>query len=57
MKIVNIAVTATLAAAFALPTPTSVGFEHVIVAGTPLVTDRVLDTEVLPGQTIRRDVQ
>ena len=57
MKIVNIAVTATLAAAFALPAQTSVGFEHVIAAGTPLVTDGVLDTEVLPGQAIRRDVE
>jgi N-acyl-D-glutamate deacylase len=57
VKIVNIAVTATLAAAFASPAQTSVGFEHVIVAGTPLVTDGVLDTEVLPGQAIRRGVE
>ncbi|MBB5518921.1 amidohydrolase family protein [Amphiplicatus metriothermophilus] len=36
------------------PAQMSAGFEHVIVAGTPLVSNGVLDTSVLPGRPIRR---
>ncbi|WP_425408157.1 amidohydrolase family protein [Hyphococcus sp.] len=39
---------------FEKPAQASVGFEHVIVGGTPLVIDGVLDTTVLPGRPIRR---
>jgi N-acyl-D-glutamate deacylase len=44
-------------ATFERPAQTSVGFEQVIVAGTLLVLDGVLDTDVLPGQAIRREVR
>lgn len=44
-------------ATYEAPARTSVGFEYVIVAGTPLVWDGELDTAVLPGQPIRRTAQ
>ena len=39
---------------FEKPARSSTGFEYVIVLGTPLVSQGVLDTEVLPGQPVRR---
>ena len=42
-------------ATYETPAQTSVGFDHVIVAGTPLVVDGLLDTTVLPGRPIRRE--
>lgn len=36
------------------PAQMSVGFEYVVVAGTPLVWSGELDTAVLPGRAIRR---
>lgn len=41
-------------ATYERPAQMSVGFAHVIVAGTPLVSDGVLDTSVLPGRPVRR---
>ena len=40
-------------ATYAKPAQASVGFEHVIVNGVPLVDDGVLDTGVLPGRPVR----
>ena len=43
-------------ATFEQPAQTSVGFEYVIVAGTPLITKSKLDTTVFPGRAIRRSI-
>jgi len=42
-------------ATYETPAQTSVGFEHVVVAGAQLVKDGVLDTSVMPGRPIRRE--
>lgn len=42
-------------ATYETPAQTSIGFEHVIVAGTHLVNDGVLDTTVMPGRPVRRE--
>ena len=44
-------------ATFEVPARPSIGFEYVIVMGTPLVVDGVVDTDVLPGQPVRRHQQ
>ena len=44
-------------ATFAEPAQTSQGFAYVIVGGTPLVSDGILDTTVLPGKPIRGTVK
>lgn len=41
-------------ATYEKPAQMSVGFEYVIVAGTPLVRNGELDTTVLPGRPVRR---
>jgi N-acyl-D-glutamate deacylase len=33
------------------------GMRHVIVNGTPLIKDGVLDTKAFPGQAVRRPVR
>lgn len=43
-------------ATFLEPCQTSVGMEHVIVNGTPLITKGKLDTSVRPGRPVRRPV-
>ncbi len=42
---------------FEKPARSSTGFEYVIVLGTPLVRQGVLDTDVMPGQPVRRQQQ
>lgn len=42
-------------ATYEKPAQASVGFEHVIVAGTVLITGGELQTDVLPGRPIRRN--
>ena len=49
--------TVTDKATFGQPAQTSVGFEHVFVAGTQLVEGGVLNENVLPGQPIRRQTK
>ncbi len=44
-------------ATYQKPAQTSVGFNWVIVGGTPLVKQGELDTKVLPGRPIRRPVR
>lgn len=44
-------------ATYEQPAQPSVGFEYILVAGTPLVWQGELDTTVLPGQPIRRTPQ
>jgi N-acyl-D-glutamate deacylase len=44
-------------ATFEVPARPSIGFEYVIVMGTPLVVEGVVDTDVLPGQPVRRHQQ
>jgi N-acyl-D-glutamate deacylase len=43
-------------ATYDAPTRTSQGMRHVFVAGTPVVTDGVLDTQARPGRPIRGSV-
>jgi N-acyl-D-glutamate deacylase len=41
-------------ATYARPNATSIGMRHVIVNGTPLIQDGVLDIGAMPGKAIRR---
>lgn len=41
-------------ATFESPAQTSLGFEHVIIAGIPLISDGILDQSAMPGRPIRR---
>ncbi len=43
-------------ATFKQPSITSTGMDHVIVAGTQLVVGGVMNTSVLPGRPIRREI-
>ena len=43
-------------ATYDAPTRTSQGMRHVLVAGTPVVTDGVLDTQARPGRPVRGSV-
>lgn len=44
-------------ATFDQPAQTSAGFEHVIVAGTPLISNAKLDVNAFPGRAVRRAVK